>query len=47
MPVKTLVGPLAPGNPADVRFTALPELDANGWRVVKPAPLFPKDAPPA
>ena len=35
----------APGTPGEQRFTALPELDANGWKVTKPAPLFPKEAP--
>jgi methionyl-tRNA synthetase len=34
-----------PGRITDVRFADLPTLDANGWRVRKGAPLFPKDAP--
>ncbi len=31
----------------DQRFDALSTLDVGGWKVQKPAPLFPKDAPPA
>jgi len=35
----------APGTPGEQRLGALATLDAAGWQVTKPAPLFPKDAP--
>lgn len=35
----------APGTLGDQRFDALGTLDAGGWRVTKPAPLFPKEVP--
>ena len=49
MPAKTLelwqaLG--APGTLAEQRFDTLAALDAAGWRVTKPAPLFPKDVQP-
>ncbi len=37
----------APGSPGEQRFAGLAALDATGWRVSKPAPLFPKEQPQA
>ncbi len=36
----------APGVPSDQRFAELSTLDAAGWKVRKPPPLFPKAPPP-
>ncbi len=35
------------GRLSDQRFDSLGNLDANGWRVTKGAPLFPKEQPPS
>jgi len=35
----------APGYPEEQRFADLSQLDAAGWKVSKPSPLFPKEAP--
>jgi methionyl-tRNA synthetase len=50
MPEKTKALWSALGAPEaleDQRFDALSAIDVGGWKVQKPAPLFPKEAPPA
>ena len=36
----------APGSASEQRHAGLASLDGAGWKVTKPAPLFPKEPPP-